>query len=168
MWQDAHEAYLESRIEAADPIQLVRLLYQGAISSVKNARSHLAAGRIVERSSSISQAHAILSELAASLDHKCGGELSLRLAQLYDYMQRRLLEANLQQKDEPLAETLGLLATLGEAWEDISKKPRPSIARIHGRRSRPRASPGGIRVQAGGASKGFPSCRSEAKGPDLY
>ena len=29
MWHNAHDAYLESRIESADPIQLVRLLYQG-------------------------------------------------------------------------------------------------------------------------------------------
>ena len=126
MWHDAHEAYLESRIEAADPIQLVRLLYQGAIVSVREARSHMAAGKITERSRSISRAHAILSELASSLDYKRGGELSLRLAQLYDYMQRRLLEANSRQIDEPLAETLGLLATLGEAWDGIQEEAAPA------------------------------------------
>ena len=125
MWHDAHDAYLESRIQSADPIQLVRLLYQGATAAVREARSRLAAGEIAERSRAISKAHAILTELTVSLDHQRGGDLSARLAQLYDYMMRRLLEANFRQMDEPLAEVLGLLATLGEAWDGIQEHPEP-------------------------------------------
>jgi flagellar protein FliS len=125
MWQDAHDAYLESRIESADPIQLVRLLYQGATAAVREARSHLAAGEIAERSRAITKAHTILTELTLSLDHQRGGDLSTRLAQLYDYMLRRLLEANFRQIDEPLAEVLGLLATLGEAWDGIQEQNKP-------------------------------------------
>ena len=125
MWHDAHDAYLESRIQSADPIQLVRLLYQGATAAVREARSRLAAGEIAERSRAISKAHAILTELTVSLDHQRGGDLSARLAQLYDYMMRRLLEANFRQMDEPLAEVLGLLATLGEAWDGIQEHSEP-------------------------------------------
>lgn len=128
MWQNAHNAYLESRIESADPLQLVRLLYQGATSSVKEAVAHLAAGNIAARSRSIAKAHAILGELAASLDHNRGGELSERLALLYDYMQRRLLEANFRQIAQPLQEVLGLLATLGEAWDAIQPQADPEPA----------------------------------------
>ena len=61
-----------------------------------------------------------------SLDHERGGELSQRLAQLYDYMQRRLLEANAKQIDEPMAEVLGLLSTLGEAWDGIQEQAKPT------------------------------------------
>lgn len=129
MWQNAYDAYLESRIESADPIQLVRLLYQGATTAVREARAHLEAGEILGRSRAISRAHAILTELSTSLDHVRGGELSLRLARLYDYMQRRLLEANFQQSVEPLTEVLSLLATLGEAWDGIQEKAdRPERA----------------------------------------
>jgi len=119
MWSNAHDAYLESRVESADPVQLVRMLYQGAIGSVREARNHLAKGDIAHRSRAISKAHAILTELLVSLDHERGGEISIRLARLYDYMQRRLLEANLQQVDAPLAEVLGLLSTLNEAWDGL-------------------------------------------------
>jgi flagellar protein FliS len=119
MWSNAHDAYLESRVESADPVQLVRMLYQGAIGSVREARSHLSKGDIGARSRAISKAHAILTELLVSLDHDRGGEISVRLARLYDYMQRRLLEANLQQLDAPMAEVLGLLSTLNEAWEGL-------------------------------------------------
>src|SRR5206468_2046051 len=46
-------------------------------------------------------------------------------AQLYDYMQRRLLEANMKQADAPLSEVLGLLSTLSEAWIEVSGRVAP-------------------------------------------
>jgi flagellar protein FliS len=119
MGSNAHDAYLESRVESADPVQLVRMMYQGAIGSVREARNLLAKGDIAERSRAISKAHAILTELLVSLDHERGGEISMQLARLYDYMQRRLLEANLQQVDAPMVEVLGLLSTLKEAWDRL-------------------------------------------------
>jgi flagellar protein FliS len=121
MWNSGHDAYLESRVLTADPIELVNLLYQACAQAVREARRHLAEGRIAERSREINQACAILIELATALDHERGGEISQRLALLYDYMQRRLLEANMQQSDAPLADVLGLLSTLSEAWAGIAK-----------------------------------------------
>jgi flagellar protein FliS len=113
------DAYLESQVLTADPLELVRLLYRAAGDATRSASAHLAAGRIAERSHQIMKAHAILSQLSVSLDHTCGGTLSRSLAELYDYLQRRLLEANLRQKAEPLVEVESLLATLLEGWEQI-------------------------------------------------
>jgi flagellar protein FliS len=126
MWQNGHDAYLESRILSADPIELVNLLYQACTGAVREARHHLAAGDIAARSRSITKASEILIELTASLDHQRGGEISQRLAQLYDYMLRRLTEGNFQQSDAPLAEVLGLLSTLSEAWEGLKPKEKPA------------------------------------------
>jgi flagellar protein FliS len=119
MWNNGHDAYLESRVLSADPIELVNMLYQGGMQAVREARLHLAEGRIAERSREITKACQIVIELAVSLDHERGGEISRRLALLYDYMHRRLLEANMHQSDEPLADVLGLLSTLSEGWEGI-------------------------------------------------
>ena len=121
MWQNPHDAYLEGRILAADPLELVHLLYRACTLSVREARQSLAAGDIAARCRSISKAHRILTELAASLDHERGGDFSRRLARLYDYMQRRLLEGNFQQQDGPLSEVLQLLSTLAEAWDEIRR-----------------------------------------------
>jgi flagellar protein FliS len=121
MWNSGHDAYLESRVLAADPVELVNLLYQASMQAVREARCYLAAGRIAERSREINKACAIVIELATSLDHERGGEISQRLALLYDYMQRRLLQANMQQSDAPLADVLGLLTTLSEAWAGVRK-----------------------------------------------
>jgi flagellar biosynthetic protein FliS len=82
----------------------------------------------MERSRAITKASQVLIQLITALDHKRGGELSLRLAALYDYMLRRLGEANFRQRDEPLAEVLSLLATLAEGWEGVRSTPKPEPA----------------------------------------
>jgi flagellar protein FliS len=128
MPETAYDAYLESRVESAEPVQLIRLLYQGALAAVRDARRHLASGDIASRSREVAKAFAIVTELTASLDRARGGEIALRLAQLYDYIQRRLLDANARQQDEPLAEVLGLLTTLAEAWQGVEEAGRPAEA----------------------------------------
>jgi flagellar secretion chaperone FliS len=115
-------AYMELSITSATPLELVRMLYTAALDSVREARQFLAAGQIRERSAAISRTLEILAELNGSLD-PAAGELAERLAALYDYMQRRLIEANFQQTDAPMAETAALLTTLAEAWNQISVQP---------------------------------------------
>lgn len=126
MSHTAHDAYLEGRILSADPLELVRLLYQGCTDAVREARRCLSEGEVAGRSRWVSKATDILTELIASLDRQRGGEIAGRLALLYDYMQRRLLDAHLQQADQPLAEVLGLLITLGEAWSGVQAQSRPA------------------------------------------
>jgi flagellar protein FliS len=126
MATSAYDAYLESKVLAADPVELVRMLYRLAIDRIREAREHLEKGDIAGRSKAISVASEALSELNVSLDHVAGGELSRRLAQLYEYIVWRLLEANVHQSAEPLNEALKLLTTLLEAWQGIN--PEPPIA----------------------------------------
>jgi flagellar secretion chaperone FliS len=132
MSNQAHSAYLESRILTADPLELIRLMYQAAIGEVRNARSHLANRDIRSRSQAISKACAILTELTVALDRKAGGQYAERVADLYGYMVRKLTEANFQQRDEPMAEVLGLFSTLLEGWEGVQRlldsKPAPQAA----------------------------------------
>ncbi len=126
----AYEAYLESKILSADPVELIRILYQAALEAVYSARRCLQAGDILGRSRQISRAHAILTELALSINHEAGGSLSRTLAELYDYMQRRLLEAHLQQSDPPLAEVASLLTTLLEGWRNCHPETEPAAAPV--------------------------------------
>lgn len=126
MWNNGHDAYLEGRILSAGPVELIHLLYQGCVQLVRDARLHLAEGRISERSNAITRACEILVELNRSLDHSRGGEIAQRLRLLYDYMQSRLIQANMEQSEAPLIEVLGLLTTLGEAWDAI--RPVPTTA----------------------------------------
>jgi flagellar protein FliS len=117
--------YLEQRTLAAAPLELVAMLYSRAISEIQEARRQLSARNISLRSKSISKACDVIGELDSSLDLQAGGELALRLRSLYRYSLVRLLDANQQQLDEPLAEVLGLLGTMSEAWQTIARKELP-------------------------------------------
>jgi flagellar protein FliS len=121
-------AYLEDEILNADPVKLVQMLYSGALDATGAARQHLASGAIRQRSRQIMKAWEILFELRSSLDQQQGGEIGRWLTGLYAYMQGRLMEANTQQSDAPLAEVESLLSTLGDAWQGVKPPPAPERA----------------------------------------
>lgn len=112
-------AYLESRIRSADPIELIAILYEYAILSVREARESLAKKDIAARSRQISKTVAIIGELDSSLNHSVGGQISTNLARLYQYIRERLTAANVRKEDAPLAEVESLLNTLAEAWNSV-------------------------------------------------
>ena len=132
MRNNPFQQYVDNEILTADPVKLVQLLYRGAAEAVGEARAALAGGQIKERAEAISKTIEILAELTTALDHEKGGKVSANLAALYDYMQRRLLDANHEQSDAPLAEVERLLGTLSEAWDNVqapqSGRPIPPPA----------------------------------------
>jgi flagellar protein FliS len=108
--------YFEQMILSASPIELVRMLFQRAISKVREARGHLKENRIEERASAINAAYMVVAELLSSINAGEAPDLAQKLESLYRYVQMRLVEANLNQTDAPMADVLGVLTTLAEAW----------------------------------------------------
>jgi flagellar protein FliS len=123
-------AYLESKVLSASPLELISLAYEGAVEAVRDARGHVRERRIADRSRAITKAQLIIAELQKSLDFNRGGELSQQLARLYDYMQRRLMEANFQQAEAPLAEVETLLETVLESWRQLANQEKPLVAAV--------------------------------------
>jgi len=113
------DPFLEHKILAADPIELIQILHEHAIRFVGEARTALAAGDIVSRSQAISRTIGLLGELEGSLNKDAGGAVSQNLAALYQYMRSQLTVANLKQEDGPLAEVESLMQTLAGAWHAI-------------------------------------------------
>jgi flagellar secretion chaperone FliS len=114
--------YYEQKILSVDPIELIRLLYERAMSSVSEAREQLRLKRIVERSAAIMRAYMAIHELLSALQPEVAPELCGHLRSLYLYIQQRLLEANMRQEDKPLAEVLNLLTTLAEGWSGVAEE----------------------------------------------
>lgn len=112
--------YLTSQVFTSDPVSLIGLLYDGLLLRVEEARAALRNGDIRARSEAITRSIEILGELAASLDCEGGPELEANLRRLYEYMIRRLIEANGSQLESPLAEVAGLAGTLAEAWRTLA------------------------------------------------
>jgi flagellar protein FliS len=116
---------LETGVIAASPHQLIVLLYEGAELAVRMAIRHIQAGNLTEKSAAITKASAIILEgLRAALDLKQGGEIARQLDALYDYMNKRLMLAHLNNQTAPLEEVLGLLRELHGAWLQIAPAGR--------------------------------------------
>jgi flagellar protein FliS len=124
------DRYLETEVFSADPIKLVCMLYRGAIEATASARRYLAARDIRRRSNEIMRVVAILQELSHSLDPKYPA-ISRPLRELYAYMQTRLLAANAQQIDAPLAEVEQLLSTLLDGWKAVAPAALPVVEEIY-------------------------------------
>jgi len=117
---------IESGVAAADPHKLILMLYQGAMLAIASAKNQILRKQIAAKGASISKAIKIIDEgLKACLDVKAGGEIGKNLFDLYDYMNQRLLIANLKNDTAILDEVSNLLKELKGAWESISPNAAP-------------------------------------------
>lgn len=116
----------------ADPHQLVQMLLDGALGKIAIVKGLMIRDEIAKKGKVIGQAISIISGLRSSLDFSAGGELAVNLDNLYEYMERRLLEANLNNDVIILEEVSSLLHDIKSAWESIPfesrKKPTPDLS----------------------------------------
>ncbi|GAB5453016.1 MAG: flagellar export chaperone FliS [Halioglobus sp.] len=115
---------VNSGVTDANPHHLRALLLAGAADRVASARGAIERGQIGRRGELISETIAIVDSLRASLDHEKGGEVAANLASLYDYMEQRLVEANMNGDVAHLQEVGALLAQIRTAWESIPADTR--------------------------------------------
>jgi len=127
MSYDVYERARQEAVEEADPLELVVMLYEGALTSVRSARSHLAAGRIRERSRDITKATEIVLELSRSLAVQADADLAMQLKHLYAYVLDQLREGNFRQQDKPLAEAQKVLEVLADAWRQCRRTLLPAF-----------------------------------------
>jgi flagellar protein FliS len=113
--------YLEQEILSASSLQLVHILYQAAIGELRDARRNMASRQIAAKCADLSKASALIAELLSALDLEAGGQIATRLKALYEYMLARLLEANMRNLDEPVAQVIALLSTLDEGWKELAQ-----------------------------------------------
>ncbi|MFP4278354.1 MAG: flagellar export chaperone FliS [Wenzhouxiangella sp.] len=111
--------------EDASPHRLVAMLYQGAIDRMSRAIGHCERGEVAQKGECLSRVAAIVDQLRDSLNMEAGdGQLSQRLDDLYEYMIRRITEANFRNDTTMMKEVHDLLAELAEGWNAIPAEQR--------------------------------------------
>jgi len=129
--QQAQREYLESRILSAQPAELIEMLYQVAIQSLKKAVGHLKSGDAMARSREITRAQEAVNELMAALDHSVGASFTQTLAALYAYVQQQTLKGHSGPSEEALQRAIGILSTLQEGWHgvcvELAKANQPAV-----------------------------------------
>jgi len=129
--QNAAAAYakvsLETHVSTADPHQLILMLFDGALLAINSAAISLENKDVASKVKNVGRAIEIITfGLKSSLDSDQGGELTERLAALYDYMCSRLLYANAHNVGAAFTEVAGLLRDLREAWASIANTANDS------------------------------------------
>ena len=115
---------LKSGIEGANAHQLIDMLLKGAGTKISEAKAAMAGGQIALKGEAIGKAIAIVEYLRASLDPGIDAGFAEQLSELYQYMERRLLYANIQDDASALDEVQGLLRELSEGWSGIPDEYR--------------------------------------------
>lgn len=113
---DARKEYLSSRVAAATPMELTRMLYEAAIQSVQEAIAAHRLGDILARGNAVTKAVEIIGELRFSLRREVNPQYCDTLAGLYGYLQRRLIQAHAEKSESMLREVEALIQTLLEGW----------------------------------------------------
>lgn len=110
---------VESEVNFASPHRIIQMLMEGALSKIATAKGCIARNDIAEKSRQITWSMNIIQGLRTSLDAQKGGEVAANLDSLYEYMGRRLLEANVNNDALILDEVSSLLTEIKAGWDNI-------------------------------------------------
>jgi flagellar protein FliS len=122
---------LETGVSSASPHKLIVMLFDGALTTLAIALTEMHARNIAAKGRAISKAIRIIEEgLRASLDKSAGGEIAGNLDSLYEFISGRLVQANLENKPEYIAEAQRLLGELRGAWLAIDPEAAARQAQI--------------------------------------
>jgi flagellar protein FliS len=108
-----------AEIEEASPHRLIQMLFEGCLQRMAAAKGAIMHKEVAIKGENISKAIGILGGLRASLDLS-QGEIAKNLDRLYDYMERRLVEANLKNDETIIDEVSDLLRDVKSAWDAIN------------------------------------------------
>lgn len=123
---DAMAAYqttqAHSGVEGASAHRLITLLLEGAVERIAKAKGHMERGERGPQGELIGKVIDIVASLDAYLDVEKGGEVAQNLESLYDYMVRKLFDANKNSSLEELSEVESLLLEIREGWVGIASE----------------------------------------------
>lgn len=118
--RNATQLYQHNAVQTASPAKLILMLYDGAIRFCNTAMEAMNDGDIQKVNTNIKKAEDIIVQLRMDLDMKY--PVAKEFDQVYDYIYRRLVEANMQKDIEILEEALEHIKTMRETWVEVMKR----------------------------------------------
>jgi flagellar protein FliS len=127
-----YQQYRATKVETAGSVDLVVMLYQGAVRFIRLAVEALGRDDLKTAHTNFVRAQDIIVELLGSLNREDGGQIASQLAAIYDYCFRQLVTANIKKDPVPAREVIGILRELGTAWQEIAAQQRLAQANATG------------------------------------
>ncbi len=113
----AYNAYKQNSVTTASPGELTLMLYNGCLKFLLKSKKAIEEKNIEEKNTNIQKAQAIIKELMVTL--KKDQEISKQMMSLYDYMNRRLMEANINNDTSIIDEVIGLTTEFRDTWKQV-------------------------------------------------
>ena len=119
----------QSAVNDASPHMLISMLFRGALDNIAVARGAIGRGETALKGEKIGRAINIIDNLRSSLDMSVGGEVAQNLKDLYDYMEGRLLTANMEDSTAALEEVASLLGEIAQGWNAMPDEYKKAPSR---------------------------------------
>ena len=119
-YRNAAQLYQKNSVQTASPSKIIWMLYDGAIKFCYMTQVAIDEKNIEKANLNIQKAQKIIVQLRVSLDTKY--PVSQEFDKVYDYIYRRLVEANMKKDNEILEEALKHIKTMRETWVEVMRK----------------------------------------------
>jgi len=108
--------YQQTAVRTADRGDLLIMTYEALVRWLGRAEEAVDAGKLIDAHQALVNAQDLVMNLSRSLDFEAGGEIADSLASLYDYLQRQLVQANVEKDKGAIAALRELVTPLLDAW----------------------------------------------------
>ena len=126
MTPNAAKLYQGNKINTASPAELTLMLYEGAIKFCNIAIGAIETNDIVKANNNLLKAQKIIVEFRMTLDFHY--PVAQQFDIVYDYIYRRLVEANVKKDKEIVEEALGHIRTMRDTWKEVMQKNHIYVA----------------------------------------
>ncbi len=117
--QQAYNTYLRSKVLTATPGELTLMLYDGAIRFANVAIRAMEEKDIQKAHDNIIRTENIITELQTTLNFDY--EVAKDFNNIYEYLQQRLVDANLEKNPTILEEVVKHLRSVRDTWKEVMK-----------------------------------------------
>lgn len=117
--RNAAQMYQQNSVNTASPAKLTLMLYEGAVKFCNIALDAIDEGNIEKANINIKKAEKIIVELRVTLDMKY--PVAQEFDTVYDYIYRRLVEANMNKDKAVLEEALKHIKTMRDTWKEVMR-----------------------------------------------
>jgi flagellar protein FliS len=120
--------YRETEVLTATPGQLVVLLYDHLLTSLRRARAAMEAGNVELQGECLEKSRNVLTELLVTLDRERGGEVAANLGALYSFLLGELVQVGIRADMRRLDRVTNMIAELRDAFAQLSVSPVATAA----------------------------------------
>jgi flagellar protein FliS len=121
---NAFNTYKNNSVNFASKDQLLLMLVDGAAKFSKIGRQAILDKDVKKAHENIVKTQNIFYELMATMDVAKGGEWAESLMKVYEFISRRLADANIKKSEEIMNEIIPLIDDVRDTWSEAYKRTK--------------------------------------------